>query len=111
MSKWLSFARMMYLGDTTCILPPSWQKKHNAKTALINGTQREPEMDVLDLSKHAKKTNKKQKFVCLNDTDELKRNWSEYNYIKLSTRSAQPHRKSGKCNDMHSFVEGVATSH
>ena len=57
------------------------------------------------------KNDKKQKFLCLNDTDKLKRNWSEDNCIKLLTRSAQPYKKSGKCNEMHVLVEGVSTSY
>ena len=76
MSKWLPFARMMQLGDTTCSLPPAWEKKHNVKIAIANTTACEPTMDAVDLSKHAKKIYKKQKFLCLNDANKLKRIWS-----------------------------------
>ena len=36
MSKWLPFARMMDLGDTTFSLPPAWEKKHNVKIVIAN---------------------------------------------------------------------------
>ena len=78
---------------------------------MANGTSCEPEIDDVDLNKHDKKIENEQKFTCSNDSDKLKRSWSEDNCIKQSTRTAQPRKKSGKCNDMHSFAEGVATFH
>ena len=48
-----------------------------------NGTSCEPVIVAVALIKHANKIDKKQKFLCLNNTDKLKKNWSEGNYIKL----------------------------
>ena len=47
----------------------------------------------------------------LHDSGKLKRSWSEETCIKKSTRTVQPRKKSGKHNDIHSFVEGVVASH
>ena len=66
---------------------------------MSNVTSCEPAIDEVDLRKHDKKIENRQKFVCLIDSSKLKRSWSEENCIKQSTRTAQPLKKSGKCND------------
>ena len=78
---------------------------------MTNGTSCEPTIGEVDLSKHGRKIENKQNFMCLNHSDKLKRSWSEENHIKQSTRTVQPYKKSGKCNIMHSFVECVVASH
>ena len=78
---------------------------------MASGTPCEPEIVTMDLSERANKTYKKEKFLCLNDTDKFKRNWSKEYCVKLSTRSAQPRKKSWKHSGMCTLVESVSTCH
>ena len=73
MSKWLPFSRKIQLGDATRSLLIAWENKRNVKTSMTSETACESAMDAVDLSKHAKKIDKKQKFSCLNDANKLKR--------------------------------------
>ena len=51
--------------------------KHNVKIAMVNGTSCESVFDEVELRNHDKKIENKQKFMFLNDSDKLKRSWSE----------------------------------
>ena len=88
MPKSLPFANDTTLGDITSSLLPKLDYKHNFKIAIEKLTLHEKNMASIDLSKHVKLSNSKQRHLYFKNINKVKRNWSEKNHANFSTRIA-----------------------
>ena len=75
---------------------------------MASGTTYEHKMESIVLTKHAARSDRKQRCLYYDAANKVKRNWSDNNYLKLT---AQPHNKHFKCADVNEFVEEIVTSY
>ena len=68
---------------------------------MVSGTTCEPKMESIALTRHAARSDWKQRHLRYDAGNKGKRNWSDTNYLKLKTKTAQPQKKHSKYAEAH----------
>ena len=87
------------------------EKKCDKKIEMASGTTFEPKIESIALKIPSARLDRKQMCLCYDAGNKAKRNWSDNNFLKLTTKTAQPQKKHSKCSEVYEFAQEILTTY